>query len=300
MNILVIGSSGFIGSHCVKHLTKLGYNVFEADVVSSSEININFTLIDKINPIFDKLFQFVKIDICINATGSANVPNSFENPYFDYVLNTGNVFKILEAIRLFAPNCFFINFSSAAIYGDPQKLPIQESNVPSPLSPYGLHKYYAEQICNEYFNFFKIKSCNLRVFSAYGPKLRKQFFWDLYCKFKNNSKVELFGSGQETRDFIFIDDLTTCIELIILHRFDLPSSINIASGIETKIIDAANIFLNKFGIQKDIVFNGIVRSGEPLHWKADISILENIGFMPHHNIERGVEKYIEWLHLEKE
>jgi dTDP-glucose 4,6-dehydratase/UDP-glucose 4-epimerase len=300
MNILVIGSNGFIGSHCVNHLSQNGFRIYQADVFSNNDINSNFFLIDKVNPEFNNIFKTINFEICINATGSASVPNSFENPNTDFTLNTLNVLKILDAIRLYAPNCFFINFSSAAIYGNPQNLPIKEFYPASPLSPYGWHKYYAEQICEEYFNYFKIKSCNLRIFSAYGPNLRKQFFWDLYCKIKSFNNIELFGSGEETRDFIFIDDLTRCIELIILNRFDIPRYINIASGIETKIIDAAKVFVKLFGTNKAVLFNGNTRSGEPLNWRADITVLEKIGFVPQFDIEKGLEKYIKWLRLERE
>jgi UDP-glucose 4-epimerase len=297
MKILVVGSNGFIGSHCVELLRINGYDVFEADIVRVNKDN--FYQLDKVNPDFNNIFSKNLFDICINASGAASVPKSLIEPFNDFSLNTLNVIRLLESIRIFSPNCFFINFSSAAIYGNPINLPIVENMQPLPLSPYGFHKLYAEQVCSEYFDFFKIKSCNLRVFSAFGPRLEKQFFWDLYNKLKISDSVELFGTGKESRDFIFIDDLVNCILLIIKNRFILPNVINIASGIETKISDAAYLFANLLGTEKKITFNGVIREGEPLNWRADISTMKTIGFVPLNSIEKGIEKYIKWLISEK-
>jgi len=298
MNVLIIGSSGFIGSYCYKHLVSKGYSVFCSDINSINSPH-EFFLLDPVNTDFDKIFKDTKFDICINASGAASVPFSLENPIQDFILNTGNVVKILEAIRLFSPNCFLINFSSAAIYGNPIKLPVTESMKPKPMSPYGWHKYYAEQICKEYSHFFNIKTCNLRVFSAYGPGLKKQFFWDLFNKLENKKELELFGTGHESRDFIFVEDIAQSVELIIENRFSLPDIINVASGNETSIHDAAQIFNELVNKGNQIRFSGKVRLGDPLNWKADINILRSIGFRPSHTLKKGLEKYKIWVQKEK-
>ena len=213
----------------------------------------------------------------------------------DFDLNTINVFKILEAIRVYNPNCFFINFSSAAIYGNPEKLPVVESLNPAPMSPYGVHKLFAEQICKEYTFYFNIKTCNLRLFSAYGPGLRKQFFWDLFNKFKNEEIIELHGTGSESRDFIYIDDIAKCLNLVIQNRNSLPDILNVASGIETTISDAAKIFSKLLDNRKQIVFGGQFKTGDPLNWQSDIQILKRIGFVPSFTLEQGLNQYILWL-----
>lgn len=298
MNILLIGAGGFIGSYCSSHLTAKGYTIFGADI-SKSETDTRFYQIDKNIADFEKIFQDQEFDICINASGAASVPFSLESPKLDFELNTLNVVKILDAIRVHAPKCFFINFSSAAVYGNPECLPVTESMKPSPMSPYGWHKYYAELICREYATFFGIQSCNLRVFSAYGPRLEKQFFWDLFNKLKTDLDLELLGTGTESRDFIYVEDIAKCVELIIENRLKLPSIINVASGIETSIRKAAEIFSNLMGTGRKINFIGESRIGDPLNWKADISILQSIGFNPVFTLEQGLEEYILWLQKEK-
>ena len=180
MKILIIGSKGFIGSHCVDYFAVKGFEVFQADVNVSLESN--YYPIEQQNSDFSLPFREHQFDVCINASGSAHVGFSFENPSKDFELNVVNVQKILVAIRDYNSNCKFINFSSAAVYGNPQILPITENSKCKPLSPYGFHKLQSELLLTEYHKFFGLKTCNLRVFSAYGPRLKKQLFWDLYQK----------------------------------------------------------------------------------------------------------------------
>lgn len=294
MKIIIIGSGGFIGKHCFHYLKEIGYEIFGADIIPVNSIPNQF-LLDKENTNFSKIFISNTYDICINASGAASVQVSLENPMLDFDLNTINVFKILEAIRVYNPNCFFINFSSAAIYGNPEKLPVVESLNPAPMSPYGVHKLFAEQICKEYTFYFNIKTCNLRLFSAYGPGLRKQFFWDLFNKFKNEEIIELYGTGSESRDFIYIDDIAKCLNLVIQNRNSLPDILNVGSGVETTISDAAKIFSKILDNRKQINFGGQFKIGDPLNWQSDIQILKSIGFVPSFTLEQGLNQYILWL-----
>ena len=94
-------------------------------------------------------------------------------------------------------------------------MPIKESSPIRPLSPYGFHKAMAEKLCEEYYTFFGIATCSLRIFSAFGPGLRKQLLWDIYNKSKSLNSIELFGTGNESCDYIYIDDIVRAIELVI-------------------------------------------------------------------------------------
>ena len=138
MKILVIGSKGFIGSHCVDYFS-LKHEVWGCDVVLDYNAS-NYISIDSVDSDFLGVFQNNKFDVCINCSGAANVPFSLEKPFNDFKLNTLNVFKLLEAIRLYAPDCKFITMSSAAVYGNPESLPIYETSNRLPVSPYGYHK----------------------------------------------------------------------------------------------------------------------------------------------------------------
>ncbi|MCB0501081.1 MAG: NAD-dependent epimerase/dehydratase family protein [Bacteroidetes bacterium] len=296
MKILIIGSKGFIGSHCLTYFGNNNqYDVWGADVVTDYT-STNYFLIDPSTNDFNKIFSKEAFDICINCSGAASVPDSLNNPKRDFYLNTLNVFNLLDAIKEHSPECRFINLSSAAVYGSPEALPIKENQIINPISPYGFHKKLAEDICHEYYRFFNINCCSLRVFSAYGPGLKKQLFWDIFQKSKQSNTITLFGTGKESRDFIFINDIVHAIEILV-HNTDCfkGTNINLASGKEFTIKEVVQILLHKINWKGELKFSGQIRKGDPLNWRADISILENLGFQSKFDIEDGLSEYAKWL-----
>ncbi|MBM6759078.1 NAD-dependent epimerase/dehydratase family protein [Bacteroides mediterraneensis] len=293
MKILVIGSKGFIGSHCVDFFSHKN-EVWGCDVLIDYNTP-NYLFIESVDSDFQDIFLNHKFDVCINCSGAASVPFSIENPYHDFQLNTLNVYKILESIRKFCPECRYISMSSAAVYGNPTQLPIKESSTLAPVSPYGIHKVMAEQICKEFSDFWNIKTCCIRIFSAYGPRLRKQLLWDISQKAIKQDKVLLYGTGNETRDFIYVSDVVSIINLAITHSDFNGEVINAANGKQETIANIANLMLKALSIDKSIIFNQEVRPGDPLNWEADITKIQNWGYTQQFNIETGINNYVSWL-----
>jgi len=293
MKIIIIGSKGFIGSHCVKYFSKKA-DVWECDVIPDYTNKQYFT-IDAGNVDYSEIFRTQAFDVCINCSGAAIVPDSLVHTHRDYQLNTVNVFKILDSIKLFSPTCKFLNLSSAAVYGNPTELPVKENQPLKPISPYGFHKKQAEEICHEFHLFFGLNTCSLRIFSAYGEGLKKQIFWDLGQKIKKSNDVVLFGTGDETRDFIHIFDLVNQIELTINNSNFQGENINSANGVQIKIKDLVNLYMNKAKCVNSIIFNNTIRKGDPLNWMADISILKGFGYKQAISIEDGINRYLNWL-----
>ncbi len=296
MKILVIGAKGFIGSNSTLFFKEKKYTVVEADILNISK-NDYYSLQ---NVSFEEIIKIEKPDLCLNASGAANVQFSYENPVLDYELNVYNVSKILWAIKKHQPNCKFINLSSAAVYGAPKKLPISEKSEIRPLSPYGYHKVASEKLLEEFNVLFGLKTCSVRIFSAFGPRLKKQLFWDFYHKYKSTSSknVSLFGTGKETRDFIYIHDLLNALELIF-EKCDFKASlVNAASGHETTIKEATETWGMLLGGSKKISFSGEEKIGDPKFWKADISILKSYGFEPKYSLKKGLEAYMQWIKKE--
>lgn len=294
MKILILGARGFIGRHISTLLAQLGHEIVGADIPSAADSGQ--LLIDPESPDFEALFRAAQADACINCTGAASVPESFANPLHDYTLNTVRIAQMLEAIRNVSANTKFVHFSSAAVYGNPSStLPIKENVELNPLSPYGWHKRSAEEVCQEYSRLFGIQTISLRIFSAYGPYLRKQLFWDLYQKAMHQPRVELFGTGKETRDFIYVADIAYALHTLLQSGDFDGRAANVASGTTSTIATAAHVFLEALGIRKEIAFTGTERTGDPAYWQADISYLKSLGFTPQFELQSGLGRVADWL-----
>ncbi len=296
MSIIILGSEGFIGHHLVNYFLKLSWTVYGCDLFEAPTQQYQYKKVSRLSPELDEVFTVCQYDACINAAGSGNVNYSMTHPVSDFEANSLDVIRTLECIRRFQRSCRYVHISSAAVYGNPVTLPITENTLKEPVSPYGYHKLISENICEEYSKLFSVQTAIIRPFSVYGPGLKKQLLWDICQKMKNssNDKITLFGTGEESRDFIYIDDLIELIYLITVSDNFQSNVYNAASGIETKIKKIAEIIQNFYPAKK-INFSGQVRLGDPINWRADITKATNIGFKCKTSIEAGTEKYIHWF-----
>lgn len=294
MKILIIGSKGFIGSHVYTHLSQCGHEMWGCDVVTDYTAE-RYMQIDATNADFNSIFEQQTFDVCVNCSGAASVPDSIQHPRRDFQLNCANVFAMLNAIRLHNPDCRFINISSAAVYGNPAKLPIQENAPLNPMSPYGHHKKISEQILKEFSDLYGLKTCSLRVFSAFGPGLKKQIFWDMHRKMSQSTTTVFWGTGEETRDFIHVWDIARIIELCIQKASFIGEAINVANGTQVTIRHAVELFAELYHYDGTIAFNGEVREGDPRFWEAETSIIRSWGYQPSYSLRQGLQEYVEWV-----
>ncbi len=240
--------------------------------------------------------ELKNIECIVNCAGASSVRSSFIDPSNDLERNLLLVRDILERIRLSGnKNIRFVNLSSAAVYGNPQNLPTREFDMCRPISPYGSHKMMAEELCKYYHNCFGIKTLSLRIFSAYGIGQRKMLLWDLHQKILNsNGEITLFGTGNESRDFIHIEDIYQQLILAIENSRFQGEVVNVANGKEVYIKDIVEIFNRHYPKSFTYQFNGDNRPGDPLNWCADISIMNNWGYQNEIGIEEGIKDYINW------
>lgn len=293
--VLIVGSKGFIGSYLKSYLLSMNYDVYGADIIYDNTNNKKYFFLNANNLNYDFIFEKSQFDHCINCSGGADVAKSLKFPIDDFQLNANNVFKILDAIFRLQPSCRFINLSSAAVYGNPKCFPIREDFHPNPVSPYGYHKLMSELICEEFHKQFNLFTCSLRIFSAFGIGLKKQLFYDLYNKSKLNKQVKLFGTGNESRDFIYIDDLAQAIYKVAINTEYKSDIINVANGQEISIKDAVASFYCLFDVEIDYRFSGLVHRGYPDNWVADISKLKQFGYVQKYSLKEGLENYYRWL-----
>jgi len=295
MKILILGSQGFIGSHLVNYYNSIDFIVWGCDLSIDSDQN-NYYQIKKEGPQWNEIFADQQYDYCINAAGSGNINNSILAPVSDFSSNTFDTIQILEAIRASNKQCKYIHISSAAVYGNPACLPVTESSNCNPISPYGWHKLMSEFLCKEYNQIYGLSVAILRPFSVYGPGLKKQLLWDIYQKtLLSDEMLELSGTGNEARDFIYIDDLLLAIDTILKHAPMKAEIYNIASGEMTTIGDIAKLLLFKINYTGTLIFNGKQRVGNPDKWKADITRIKELGFKSGVTLENGIIKLADWL-----
>lgn len=293
--ILILGSSGFIGNHFHTFLSQKGHDIYCCDIFTS----YTSEKIHKYKDVkgFNQFVSMVQFDFCINAAGNGNVQLSVSKPQIDYELNVEFVRIALEAIRLNQKRCRFIHLSSAAVYGNPSFKPILENSDLKPISPYGFHKVISEKICEQYAVLYGVQATVLRLFSVYGSGLKKQIIWDVHKKFSNlekNDIISFFGTGDETRDFIYIEDLCNLIELILLNKqFCVYEIMNVANGEEVAIKSIIK-HISTFYNSARYIFSGIKRQGDPVNWKADISKISKLGYKRQISFQQGLTAYTKW------
>lgn len=297
--ILITGVNGFIGHSAAVYFGK-EYEVYGMDIsteyrgdggkVTYYQCNMSGSPAE-----LSMIVTGIQPDVILHCAGSANVGASVVNPMADLDGNLHSLYQLLIALRSIEKKPKLIFMSSAAVYGNPKQLPIRETDAPAPISPYGLHKLMCEQLCHYYNEVHGYKTRSIRIFSAYGSGLRKQLLWDIYQKYQSTGAIHLFGTGEETRDFIHVSDIMQAISCIL--AYDGPQEIfNVANGEEVSIRELAHTYAEKLGESADIVtFNGETKAGDPKNWRADISLLKKIGYQKQTELETGIEDYIAWV-----
>jgi len=295
MSVLVIGSRGFLGSNLYYHFKRFektyGCDIFPAPYDS------DYFYVDSADPDYESFLKTGNFDFCINCSGSADVQKSLKNPLNDFYCNVVVLERLLNSLRLNAPACKFINISSAAVYGNPQIFPIKVGAEETPLSPYGYHKLMADKMVEEYAKVFGLQTCTIRIFSAYGNGQKRLFLWDAIEKLiddKNIDEVTFYGTGNESRDYIHVQDIIQQVNLIRKNAFFCGEIYNVANGREVLIHEVAEIIRKELGKNCTIRFSGLVRPGDPLNWLADISPLLEWGYKQSIPLEYGIREYVKW------
>ncbi|MBD1916315.1 MULTISPECIES: NAD-dependent epimerase/dehydratase family protein [Cyanophyceae] len=300
--VLVTGAAGFIGRYVVRYFMEQGWAVVGIDNSLPENAPLsNLTVYHRLqlpDSNLKTIFQETSPQVLIHCAGRASVGLSVKDPEADFYGNTVLTFELLNALRLHAPQCRFILLSSAAVYGNPDSIPISEDQLTAPISPYGFHKLQCEQICLEFTKLYQVPTAAVRIFSAYGPGLRRQVLWDICQKAIVHHSVQLQGTGQESRDFIHALDIAKALFTIAKAPTMEGETYNLATGREVTIAEIAGLVLETLEYEGRLEFDGKVPTGNPLHWKANISKLQTLGFIPSVALERGVQTFTNWCRAE--
>ena len=281
MKWLITGCHGFLGSSFAAHAAAQGHEILGLARSSQAPLDWKGAYLSA-DVAVSELAQVIRDfapDAVLHAAGSASVAASFQSPHDDFRASMAAWSNVLDAIRRsgISPVVFFP--SSAAVYGQPESLPVSETSAPNPLSPYGYHKYGGEILAESYAKFFGLRIVLLRLFSIYGPRQRKLFLWEVYRQIRHAAaRVELMGTGKETRDFLHIDDLASAILLLsgIAFEESAPLLLNVARGEEQTVLSVARSILHLSGSSLPLMCKGEAHAGNPDRWAADITKLQGL------------------------
>jgi len=302
MNIFVTGGTGFIGKFLTESLLENGHNVTIYDsLVNSSEysakklqnLGANFVCgdITESKHLSSSLTNF---DICIHLAAQTDVLSSIKDPLHNNLVNISGTRNVLNACVKNHVNV--IAASSASIYEESSK-PLSEISSVRPQSPYGESKLAMEQILGDFSKLHDINCLNLRIFNVYG-KGQNTKYAGVITKFleniRNETNLTIFGDGNSIRDFVSVYDVVDAITLSIQKIEGKKGEvINIASGVETKIIDLAEMMISISG-KKSITIDYEPRNpGEIINSQGDISFAGKIlGYLPKISLREGLEQLI--------
>lgn len=239
-------------------------------------------------------------DVVVHLAGGSSVGSAIAQPREDFGRTVTSTAELYEWLRQESPESKVVAVSTAAVYGANHGGMIGEEAALRPYSPYGFHKVMMESICDSYGASYGIRSVVARLFSVYGPGLKKQLLWDVCTKLNNNSdEVELGGTGSELRDWVAVSDAAQIISgLVRVASADVPK-FNVGTGIGTSVLDVAQCLIGAWHGSRDAAtrmsFTGHSRQGDPFSLVASPHKIHGLGFKCDVAVAAGISRYVAWF-----
>jgi UDP-glucose 4-epimerase len=305
MNALVTGCAGFIGSSITDQLLAQGYTVIGIDCftdyypieikkrnLGSALQQDNFTFIE--SDLLD-INKFPDVDYVFHQAAQAGVRASWGESFEVYTRN--NILATQKLLEYYKDKKLkkFVYASSSSIYGDVDVFPIKEDTPKKPVSPYGVSKLAAENLCYLYHVNYGLPAVALRYFTVYGPRQRPDMGIYKFIKAAlNGSEITIYGDGKQTRDFTYISDIVKANIQATKCKSDW-ACLNIGGGSRISVNDLLKLIENKTGHKLNIKY-AQNQKGDVEHTYADVSAAKDIiGYIPEINIEAGIGKHVEFL-----
>jgi UDP-glucuronate decarboxylase len=303
--ILITGGAGFIGSNLCEKLLNENNRIICVDNLLTGNIkNVehllnhpNFTFMN--HDIIEPLEIKEDIDEIYNFACPASPPKYQKDPINTLKVNFLGVLNLLELARL--KNAKFLQSSTSEVYGEPEITP-QHENYRGNVNTVGIRSCYdegkrvAETLTMDYHHQYNVDTRIVRIFNTYGPKMDKhdgRVVSNFIIQALNNEDITLYGNGEQTRSFCYIDDQID--GLIKLMNSDYIYPVNIGNPYELTVRELATIILNITKSKSNIVYKELPLD-DPTNRKPDISKAKNIlGWKPTYDLEKGLIKTIEYL-----
>lgn len=307
---IVTGAAGFIGSHLVEALLKLGEEVIGIDQFNDyydpgfKRKNIahlynhpNFTLIEGDIQVLDWQTLLTSVDVVYHQAAQAGVRASWGQGFRAYTERNINATQVLLEAAKDAKNLKRLVFAStSSVYGDAETLPTHEGICPQPVSPYGITKLAAERLCGLYHKNFGVPFVALRYFTVYGPRQRPDMAFHKFFKaILQDQAIPIYGDGEQTRDFTFVSDVVAANLAAAIAPQAVGQILNIGGGsrvVLTQVLETMEEIVGRT-IKRNHVEKAM---GDARHTAADVSKARSIlGYQPQVSLREGLTQEWYWV-----
>jgi len=295
MKVLITGGYGFIGSHVAERFFKEGYEIYIIDNLSTGrKANIQFKhrgyVMDVKDSQCEEIFRAYRFDAVVHLAAQVSVSNSIRNPQLD---TESNVLGLVNMLDLSAKHGVkrFIYASSAAVYGLDEDIPHKEDKTLDPIAPYGISKYVNEIYATKWHELYELSTVGFRFSNVYGPRQNSSGEGGVVSIFindmLNNEPLKLYGDGEQTRDFIYVEDVADAVfrsvNSSIIGLYNL--STNQASSVND-LIQCLSEFKPDLNVQKKPA-----REQDIKHSCLDNSaISHDLDWSPLYSFKEGLER----------
>jgi UDP-glucose 4-epimerase len=308
MRTLVTGVAGFIGSHLAERLLAEGHEVVGVDCFtpyyarSAKEANLQgllrearFTFVEGDLLKLDMINILKDISHVFHQAAQAGVRSSWGKEFEIYTsLNVLATQQLLEACKGLSIDRF-VYASSSSVYGDAAALPLSEDSLPQPVSPYGVTKLAAEHLCHTYACSFGIPVVSLRYFTVYGPRQRPDMAFHRFMRsIIKDEVIEVYGDGNQTRDFTFVADAVEA-NLLAMQCARPGAVFNIGGGSRVMLNEVLDTIQDIAGRRARMKYLPGQR-GDMKHTMADTTRAHGeLGYRPRVELKTGLKAQWEWL-----
>ena len=309
MNALVTGVAGFIGSTLADRLVDEGADVVGIDCFADyyprpfKERNLSQLRTRRNFRFIEARIQDVDLPALVrdrshvfHLAAQAGVRRSWGRDFAVYTSNNIEATQmLLEAVRALPGLEKFVYSSSSSVYGDTAPIPMREDALPQPVSPYGVSKLAAEQLCYLYFANFQVPAVSLRYFTVYGPRQRPDMGFHRFLRATiKREPITIYGDGEQTRDFTYVHDAVTAN--LAAARQGIPGRVyNIGGGSRVSINQVIELIGHVSGVRPAVTIDA-AQKGDMRHTYADTSLARaDLGFAPTVALDAGLEAEYKWL-----
>jgi UDP-glucose 4-epimerase len=308
MKAIVTGAAGFIGSNLCQKLLADGFSVTGIDSftdfyprwikernISPLRVHNEFEFLDQDLDDLDTAGILEGADCVFHLAAQAGVRTSWGRNFDIYLKNNIRVTqKLLEASKGL-PLKKFIYASSSSVYGLTPTLPMLETNPVHPLSPYGVSKLAAEQLCFLYHKNFGVPAISLRFFTVYGPSQRPDMAFHKFFKaLAEDREIAVFGDGQQTRDFTFVDDIVQA-SLAALVSGKPGETYNVGGGHRKKLADVIRLMEGISRMKARVLWTEKQKGDVPDTWADIRKARQDLGYSPKTRLDEGLEQEWRWI-----